>query len=324
MSVISAAIALNDANIKAVEKATSVIMGVGMGSVEDTYSAYEAHNSGGRFNRMSVALCMPNSVAAWISIVYGLNGQNYTINTACASSTNAIGEAYQKILNGYSDIVICGGVECLKDSSGTTMRSFDVLSTLTKDLNGNPRPFTKGRSGFLYSEGGACTLILEELEHALNRGADIYTEVCNYSTNCDGYNIIMMPNSGDNCKEMLIKLIKEEKIDYYNAHGTGTTLNDHVEEKIIKDIFGDLENQPYINSTKGILGHNIGACGAMEAAICALSIKNGVIHSNDIEDPIEGLNLVRETTYTDINSAISASFGFGGHNAGLLFKKFIT
>ncbi|WP_024832092.1 beta-ketoacyl-[acyl-carrier-protein] synthase family protein [Ruminiclostridium josui] len=322
IAILSTILALEDAKINDIEKSTSVIMGVGIGSLENTFSAYNAHTSGKKFNRMSISLCMPNSISAWISIAYKLHGASYTINTACASSTNAIGEAYRKIADGYNDVVICGGVECLKDNSGTTMRSFDVLSTLTKDPEGNPKPFTKNRSGFLYSEGAACTLILEEMEHALKRGADIYAEIGGYATNCDGYNIIMMPTDGDKCKEMLMQLIKDEKIDYYNAHGTGTILNDQVEEKVIKEIFGEVNKQPYINSTKGILGHNIGASGAIEAAICAISVKEGIIHCNDLDDPIEGLNLVNDNLHVNVNTAISASFGFGGHNAGLLFRKF--
>lgn len=308
-----------------------IIMGVGMSSLQTAFNSYvshlfngdkelfEQHNINPRFNRMVIPMLMPNSAAAWISIIFGIKGPSYTVNAACASGTVAIGEAFRRIKDGYCTTAITGGVECLAEEKGAIMRGFDMLSTLTKSEDGHPMPFSKKRSGFLFNEGAGCILVLEEMEAAKNRGADIYAESCGYECNSDGYNIVQMDESGEAISSLIQKLVKGKEIQYLNAHGTGTVLNDGIEAKVINKIFGD--KQPYINSSKGILGHSIGASGALEAAISAYSIKNSKIHGNLLVDPIDNLNLTQDSTKANIEFALSTSYGFGGHNSGLLFKK---
>jgi len=308
-----------------------IVIGVGMSSLQTALQSYVSHlfngekelfqeyNINPRFNRMVIPMLMPNSAAAWISIIFGIKGFSSTVNAACASGTVAIGEAFRRIKDGYCTTVITGGVECLAEEKGAIMRGFDMLSTLTKSEDGHPMPFSKKRSGFLFNEGAGCILVLEEMEAAKNRGADIYAEICGYESNSDAYNIVQMEDSGEAISSLLQKLIKGREIQYLNAHGTGTVLNDGIEAKVINKVFGD--NQPYINSSKGILGHSIGASGALEAAITAFSIKNSKIHGNLLVDPMDNLNLAQESTKANIEFALSTSYGFGGHNSGLLFKR---
>lgn len=324
IAVLAADLAIKDANLSLFKEAT-VILGVGIGSLGTALESYVAHNvenAATRYNRMVIPMLMPNAAAAWVSILFGIKGPNYTLNAACASGTYAIGEAFQKIQNGYCRIALAGGVECLQDKTGSTMRGFDMLTALTKSTDGLPKPFSKDRSGFLFNDGAGCVLILEELEQATARGARIYAEIDGFEANSDAHNIVQMEDSGEQIKNMLQKLISDKKIDYLNAHGTGTVANDEIEARVIQDVFGDSAHQPYINSTKGILGHSIGASGAIEAAVTALVIKESKIHGNLISEPMEGLNLVKESISVPVEYAVSTSYGFGGHNAGLLLKRY--
>jgi len=312
----------------------AVILGVGMSSLQTALNSYLAHIFGSdksvlekldisaRYNRMVIPMLMPNSASAWISIIFGTKGPSYTINASCASGTYAIGEAYRRIADGYCSIALTGGVECLKEKEGAIMRGFDMLMALTKSDDGNPIPFSKNRSGFLFNEGAGCVLVLEELDSAKQRGAEIYAEICGFESCSDAYNIVQIEESGEAIARMLEKLVGKNKIDYFNAHGTGTIANDEIEANIIQRVFGKMSEQPLINSTKGIIGHSIGASGAIEAAVTALSIKNSKVHGNNIVEPMEDLNLVQETINKDIDCAVSASYGFGGHNAAILFKRY--
>lgn len=313
---------------------SSVILGIGICDLKAAADFYLFNVYGQRlegfpegitkpgFNRLVIPSVMTNSVSAWVSILFGIKGFNYTTSASCSSSTLAIGEAFQKIKNGYSDIVVSGGVECLQEEIGSIMKGFDLLGALTKSENGKPMPFSENRSGFLFSEGAGCILILEELETAKLRGAEIYAEIVDYKSNSDAFNIVQIQESGEQIKKLLTELIGSRKIDYLNAHGTATELNDRVEQQIIKEVFGKKTNQPIINSTKGLLGHSIGASGALEAAATALSVKHSKVHANLADNMFNDLNLVTDTTEVDINYAISTSYGFGGHNTALLFKKY--
>lgn len=274
-----------------------------------------------RYNRMVIPMIMPDAATSWISILSGIKGVNYTINSSCASGTVAIGEAFMKIRDGVADLALAGGVECLKDESGSIMRGFDSLCTLTTSNDGYPRPFSKDRSGFLFAEGGACILVLESLEHALERGIAPYAEILGYAANSDAYNIVQMDPAGTQVHAMLKELIGDRKIDYINTHGTATQLNDETEALVIRSLFGGKETQPLINSTKSITGHSIGASGAIEAAITAISIQQSIVHKNLTDNVMEDLNLNLENVDRDIHVAISASYGFGGHNAALMFGK---
>jgi len=340
LSVVGAKLALEDAGFRLgvgeryfeIEglKDGAVIIGVGMSSLQAAFDSYLAHLSvseqlsqiKSRFNRLVIPMLMPNAVAAWPGIIFGIKGTSYTINAACASGTFAIGEAYRKIADGYCSTVLTGGVEYLGDRDGAVMRGFDQLDTLTRAEDGQPLPFSTKRTGFLFNEGAGCILVLEELNSALARGVEIYAELCGYESNSDAFNIVQMHESGREIIKLLQRLIKQHRIDYLNTHGTGTLTNDAVEAKVIQEIFGDHTQQPLLNSTKGILGHSIGASGALEAAVTALSIYHRKVHGNFVIEPLENLNLLSQTTDVELNYAISTSYGFGGHHAAILLKRY--
>ncbi|MCK4260314.1 MAG: beta-ketoacyl-[acyl-carrier-protein] synthase family protein [Halanaerobiales bacterium] len=344
LSVLCTKLALDDAGFK-IKKSDKyfqidcldnciVIIGVGMSSLQTALESYTAHiaeidglNFGvdkakPRYNRMVIPMLMPNSASAWISILFGIKGFSFTVNAACASGSMAIGEAYRNILNGRCNMAITGGVEALAEKNGAIMRGFDMMTTLTRSDDGKPLPFSNKRSGFLFNEGAGCVLVLEELQTALKRGADIYAEIVEYECSSDAYNIVQMEPSGENIEILFKKLTNDIKIDYINAHGTATISNDDIEAKVIQSVFGDRNSQPYINSTKGILGHSVGASGAIEAAVVAMSIKHSKIHGNLTIEPMDNLNLPLESVDSEIKYAISSSYGFGGHNALILFKRF--
>lgn len=313
----------------------SVIIGIGMSSLQTALESYTAHIAGTniqregtplnqpRFNRMVIPMMMTNSPAAWISILYGLKGLSYTVNASCASGSCAIGESYRNISSGRCDAALTGGVEVLAEKNGAIMRGFDMLTTLTKSEDGKPLPFSRQRSGFLFNEGAGCILLLEELERAKKRGAAIYAEIVGYESSSDAYSIVQMDPQGKSITDLFQRITADGiKVDYLNAHGTATVSNDEIEALIIQQVFGSKRHQPVINSTKGILGHSIGASGALEAAVTAISIKESRIHGNITIDPLDNLNLPLKTIEREIEYALSASYGFGGHNALLLFKRY--
>lgn len=342
LAVLCAKLALEDAGyqISEAEKYRQVeglqdcpiILGTGMSSLQTALESYTAHLAGtegqgpnsnqSRFHRMVIPMLMTNSPAAWVSILFGLKGFSYTLNAACASGTYALGEGYRTIVCGRSDVILAGGVEALVEKKGAIMRGFDMLSTLTRAKDGRPQPFSQQRSGFLFNEGAGCVLVLEELERARKRGADIYAEIVDYEACSEAYSIIQIDPTGDSITSLFQKLTQGIKVDYLNAHGTATIANDDIEAQVIQRIFGAKTTQPYINSTKGILGHSIGASGALEVAVTALSIKGSRIHGNLTSDPMANLNLPLETIETSIDYALSASYGFGGHNALILLKRY--
>jgi len=352
LSVLCAKLALEDAGFQLSKNEKhmqvegledcGIIIGTGMSSLQTALESYTAHMSGAdkaayasgvergsdpnhsqaRFNRMVIPMLMTNSPAAWISILFGLKGFSYTLNAACASGTYALGEGYRTILSGRSDVILAGGVEALVEKNGAIMRGFDMLSTLTRAKDGRPQPFSPQRSGFLFNEGAGCVLVLEELERARDRGANIYAEIVAYEACSDAYSIIQLDPTGDSITKLFQKVTQGIKVDYLNAHGTGTSANDDIEAQVIQRIFGIKSTQPYTNSTKGILGHSIGASGALELAVTALSIKESRIHGNLTSDPMDNLNLPLETIETPVDYALSASYGFGGHNALILLKGY--
>lgn len=281
-----------------------------------------------RANPFIVSMIMPSACAANIAIKYEIQGPSNTLCSACASGTVAIGHAYRAIKSGEIDIAITGGVEYLRDDYGSIFHGFDRIGALVID-NGDKykscRPFDKSRSGFLFSEGASATLVLEDLEHALNRGAEILGEIIGFSETCDASNIMAIEKDGKQIKRMINNALAEARlsardIDYINTHGTGTIVNDEVEARVIKEIFG---KKPLVNSTKSILGHTIGASGAIEAIISLLSIKNKKTHvCNNLNDPILDLNFVTEIKESEINTAISQSFAFGGQNSVLIIREF--
>jgi len=327
------AIAFNDNRFSVPEAPDlAAIIGIGFTGLETAFHSYLAHmgidymsarqQRKVTYNRMVIPLLMNNSPAAWTSILYGCQGESYTVSASCASGTYAVGEAFRKIADGYCDTVITGGVENLRDESFAIFRGFDVLGALTRSETGDPQPFSQDRSGFLFAEGGGCILVLEELAHAQRRKAPVYAEILRYQANSDAYNIVHIEPSGEQIHRLLTHLIGREQIDYLNAHGTATTTNDEIEAQVIIRQFGDAPSQPTINSTKGILGHTIGASGAIEAAVTALSVSTNTIHPHTIDNPMQNLNLAAATLEKHIARAVSVSYGFGGHNAGLLLGKY--
>jgi 3-oxoacyl-[acyl-carrier-protein] synthase II len=280
-----------------------------------------------RFNPFSVTMIMPNACSANLGIKFNLKGRNNTFCTACASGTTAIGTCYNSIKSGEIDFALAGGTEYMMDQYGGLFYGFDILKTLAHDYDNIDNancPFDKKRNGFLFSEGGSAVLVIEEMLHAQKRGAEIIAEIRGYEESCDANSIIMMDKSGFSIINMIENVInsagiKKEHVNYINSHGTGTVLNDEVESEIIEKVFG---NRVLVNSTKSLLGHTLGASGAIEAAVTALSIKNKTTHiCKNLKEPIRDLNFVTEVREYDIKTAISESFGFGGHNAVLVFSE---
>ena len=320
-ATVSAFMALKDADIEKPDPDTAVIIGVGFPNLHETYVAYEKMEKNEKIHPCTNPMLIINSVSAWISIILGIHGKNEVIGTACASGTNAIGEAYLHICEGECNMAICGGADSFVGDKGLGLRSFDILGALTKTDDGCPYPFSEERSGFLFSEGGACTMVLEEYEHAKARGANIYAEITGYEANCDGHHIVQIPEEPVQIIKMIEKIAKGEHVDYYNAHGTGTLLNDKTEQKVLKTVFGEQASSIYVTSSKGITGHNMGASGAMEAAICAYSVKNDRIHGNILGTPLSELLLPEKSLEAKVDCAVTASFGFGGHNVAIKFRK---
>jgi 3-oxoacyl-[acyl-carrier-protein] synthase II len=275
---------------------------------------------------------MTNSMPAWISLEYHLTGPNFAVNTACASSAYAISFGYEMIRNGQSDIVIVGGADSIINLE--EIRGFNALYALSVS-DGPPeqasKPFSKDRDGFVIGEG-AGVLILESKSHAMARQAKIYAEIAGYALSSEGYNIMAPMKDGEGMAQTIELAIKNAGIEktevgYINAHGTSTELNDRYETMAIKRVFGDFAYQVPVSSSKSMLGHTIGAAGAIEAIITALSLKNGMLTPTinyKQPDPDLDLDFVPNMSRSkDIRFALSNSFGFGGHNATLVLKKHI-
>lgn len=320
-AVISTIMALNDAKIDIPDPDTAVFYGVSTMNAKDIIDSYVKVMANKKLHPSSNPKVMSNAIPAWISIIFDIHGRSQSFATACSSGTDAIGAAYEYISSGRGKCAICGGADYMKSDEEMIFRSFDVLSALTKSQDGLPRPFSEERSGFLFCEGSACTLILEEYESAIKRNAEIYAEISGYNSRCDAFHIVKMPEYPEQAVKMLKDLIGDKKIDYYNAHGTATDVNDQMELSLLKEVFAEKLPEVIIGATKGITGHSIGASGAIEAAVCAYSIKKGVIHGNITGTPLKGLNLPDKTLNADIKCAISTSFGFGGHDSALMFEK---
>lgn len=279
-----------------------------------------------KFSPFVVPRFMSNAIAANIGIRYSINGPVRNSATACAAGTIAIGQAFHAIQSGEVDIAITGGSEYLDDPYGGLFKGFDVARTLTtgEDPETCNRPFDKTRAGFLFSQGASCSLILENYDDAVARNAPIIAEVAAYAESFDAYDLLSVNPSGEQAISMLNRLLDAaglaaNDIDYINSHGTGTHVNDEAESNVLLKLFG---NKPLINSTKSILGHTIGASGAIEAAVAALSIRDQKVHiSKNLIQPINELNYAFSSCDAKVDHVISESFAFGGHNAALLLKR---
>lgn len=281
-----------------------------------------------RFNPFTVSMAMPNGTSAIVGIKYGLHGANSTCACACASGTMAIGFALRAVQSGAMPLALAGGVEYLGDDWGGVFRSFDVIQALVRPGDAPAsanRPFDVNRSGFLFAEGGGAVLVIEELEHAVRRSAPVIAELVGFAETFDAHSVMIMEPSGAHIERM-VRLALEDAavaaaaIDYVNAHGTGTILNDQTECAMLDRVFGD---GPLVNSTKSLIGHTIGASGAIEAAVTALSLRDQTTHiCANLEAPISNLRFVRAPASLPMTWALSESFAFGGHNAALVMKAF--
>ena len=308
-----------------------VIIGCGIGGVDLTLSEYSKYleKGPGRISVFYIPMMISNMAAGTVSMKTGFRGANFDVTTACASATHAIGEAFRKIKDGYLDVCLTGGTE--STNVEFTYGGFANMKALTKsdDLERASIPFDKERSGFVLGEGSGV-LVLEEYEHAKARGAQIYAEVVGYGATCDGYHMTSpMPTGEAAGMGMTLAMqeagLKPSDIDYINAHGTSTGLNDKYETAAVKLAFGDDAKNVKINSTKSMIGHLLGAAGAVEAIVCAKSIQEGLIHKTvgyKVPDEECDLNYCTEgNIQQEVRAALSNSLGFGGHNATLCFKK---
>lgn len=321
--VFAALSALEDAGLSEAEKNTTIFMGTGAPNMPELGKQILTFEEKNTTVRMGVPLCMSSSIASWVAIVLGTHGKATCVSNACASGNDSIGMGYESILMGKCDMSICGGSDCLYDKNHTLLKSFEYLKAVSDLPDGHSAPFSKERGGFLFSEGGAGVIILEELEHALKRNARIYAEITGYESSSDGYSIVSIREDGSVIKDMLTKLIGDKHVDYYNAHATGTVLNDTVEGKVIREIFGSKDKQPAISATKSLIGHTLGASGIIETMVCVDSIRHGKVHGSTCRTIDDDLNISCETRNIDVETAVTASFGFGGHNSCLMIEKYV-
>ncbi|MFI3256640.1 MAG: beta-ketoacyl-ACP synthase I, partial [Psittacicella sp.] len=269
---------------------------------------------------------MASSVSACLASPFKIKGINYSITSACATSSHCIGNAYEQIQMGKQDIIFAGGSEEL---SWECACQFDGMGALSKKYNETPskasKPYDKNRDGFVIS-GGSAVLVLEELEHALARGAEIYAEVVGYSATSDGYDMVAPDGDGARrCMQNAINQLESIKVDYINAHGTSTQVGDLKELQAIKNVFKD--NMPYISSTKSMTGHSLGATGAQEAVYSLLMLKHNFvapsINVEELDEEAQNMNLVvNQKLDAELNTVMSNNFGFGGTNASLVFTRF--
>ncbi len=306
-------------------------IGSGVGSLQELENAYGTILTKGplRVSPFVVPMMISNIAAGNVAIQFGLKGKSIDVVTACASGTNSIGEAFRTIQYGDADVMVAGGCEAAVSPIGIS--TFDSLTALTSSTDPDrcSIPFDKDRSGFVLGEG-AGIVILEELEHAKARGAKIYAELTGYGCSSDAHHITAPEESGEGPAVAMTNAVKDagipmDAVQYINAHGTSTHLNDLVETRAIKKAFGDHAKDIKINSTKSMTGHLLGAAGAIEAIACVKSIEEGYIHRTrgliESEEELD-LDYCKEPCEMDVDVAISNSLGFGGHNACIVLQKY--
>jgi len=310
-----------------------VILGSGVGGIETLEEqAHVLFEKGpGRVSPLFVPMMIANMGAGQVAIKHRLRGPNTTSVSACASSSNAIGDAFKMLQYGRADVMITGGAEAaITPLAMAGFIQMKAMSTRNEEPEKSSRPFDLGRDGFVIGEGAAI-LILETLEHALDRGARIYAEIVGYGSTCDAFHMTAPDPEGygaaNSMKEALGDAgIKPSEVDYINAHATATPPGDKAETLAIKKVFGEYASKVAISSTKSMTGHLLGASGGLEAIVCVLAIKEGIIPPTinyEQPDPDCDLDIVPNTARkAEVDVALSNSFGFGGHNATLVFKKY--
>lgn len=341
-AVAAAKEAMEDANFdmdKLNKDKAGVIFAAGIGGIrtfEQEVGYYFQHpEAGPKFNPFFIPKMIADIAAGHISMMYGLCGPNYATVSACASSTNAIISAFDQIRLGKADVMVTGGAEAAISVAGVGgFNAMHAISTRNDEPQKASRPFSASRDGFVMGEGGIC-LILEELDHALARGAKIYAEVAGGGTSADAYHLTASHPEGKGAKLVMRNALedagmKPEEIDYINVHGTSTPVGDISEVKAIKEVFGESAYKLNISSTKSMTGHLLGATGALEAMVCVKTIEEGIIpptinHEEEDEDPEIDYKLnftFNKAQKREVNAALSNTFGFGGHNASVIVKRF--
>ena len=317
-----------------------VIFGAGIGGIhtfEEEVGNYYTHKEiGPKFNPFFIPKMISDIAAGHISMLYGFHGPNFATVSACASSTNAISDAFNYIRLGKANVIITGGAEAAVSESGVGgFNSMNALSTRNDSPETASRPFSASRDGFVMGEGAAC-LVLEEMEHALARGAKIYCEIAGTGMSADAYHLTASHPDGLGAKLVMRNALEDaemtpEDIDYINVHGTSTPVGDISEVKAIKEVFGDHAYNLNISSTKSMTGHLLGAAGAIEAMFCIKAINDGIIpptinHADGDDDPEIDYKLnftFNKAQKREVRAALSNTFGFGGHNACAIVKKFV-
>ena len=329
MAVADAGLEINTHNASEI----GVIIGSGIGGIKTfEEQAVICHEKGpSRVSPFFIPMIIPDMSAGYVSIVTGAKGLNHTVVSACASSSHALGAAYRSIQYGDATAVIAGGAEApITNLAIGGFTSSGALSKNNTDPQGASRPFDLTRDGFVMGEG-AGILILEELEHAQKRGAHIYAEMVGYAETGDAYHITLPDPEGDGATRAITKVLKDagisaDQVGYINAHGTSTEPNDRLETLAIKRVFGELVRRIPVSSTKSMTGHLLGAAGAVEAIICAQTLKEGIIPATinyQTPDPQCDLDYVpNQARKVQVEYALSNSLGFGGHNISLAFKKY--
>lgn len=334
LAMVAAKEAMNDAAFQ-LEKEDTTRMGVLVSSGIGGLSTIETEQNKGMekgFNRISpffIPMAISNMAAGQIAIAYGLKGMCSCVVTACASSNNAIGDGFRHVRDGYAEVMLCGGAESCVTKLG--IGGFAALKALntTEDVTRASIPFDKERNGFVMGEG-AGILVLEEYEHAVARGANIYAEIVGYGANCDAHHITAPHPEGEGgaaCMTLALQDagMKPEEIDYINAHGTSTHMNDSCETKAIHKAFGEHAKELMVSSTKSMTGHLLGGAGAVEAIFTALAVQNDFVPATvnyKVPDEECDLDIVpNEGRKTEVRAALSNALGFGGHNASIVIKK---
>ena len=339
----AASMAMDDSaiDLEAIDKnRVGVVFGVGIGGMqtfEDEIVNYALHKDtlGPKFSPFFVPKMIADICAGQISIKYGFHGPNYITSSACASSTNALADAFNLIRLGKANVIVSGGAEAAIIPCGVGgFNAMHALSTRNDDPEHASRPFSASRDGFVMGEGAAC-LILEELEHAKARGAKIYAEMAGAGMSADAHHITASHPEGLGAKLVMENALedaelKPEDIDYINVHGTSTPVGDISEVKAIQAVFGEHAYELNISSTKSMTGHLLGAAGALEAMVSVLSVQNDVVpptinHEEGDDDPEIDYKLnftFNKAQKRTVRAALSNTFGFGGHNACVIFKKY--
>lgn len=317
-----------------------VVFGVGIGGIktfEDEVKYYGVHEAEGpKFNPFFIPKMIADIAAGQISIMYGFHGPNYITASACASSSNALADAFNLIRLGKANIILGGGAEAAICATGVGgFNAMHALSTRNDEPEKASRPFSASRDGFIMAEGAGC-LVLEELEHAKARGAKIYAEMVGAGMSADAHHITASHPEGLGAKLVMKNALEDagmqpEDIDYINVHGTSTHVGDISEAKAIKEVFGDAAFKLNISSTKSMTGHLLGAAGAVEAMATVLAVKNDIIpptinHEEGDEDEEIDYNLnftFNKAQKREVRAGLSNTFGFGGHNACVVFKKYV-